>query len=490
MSASINGKPGQAIVVVSPKLLVPSGCRPRATLRVQLAQAKLDFQLLPLANKERPQTIISRILYAVEDPHVQCLLQCWSLYKCYAVTVALEKEVATMKRGSCYFSFTMQQESWEWSETNYRLPMDNATLPSAATVAGTASPPSVAFYYRVGFPEKHSKVALGEGRSPLPSVVFGVLAGGKHVDSRLVVALETWLSRVRSVCFVEEENALFAKTAVKPFIDAGVQTKVVPLKVLDDSWNGAWKNLPIVRYLIQHFPPRKLRTDSTPNPGPVDTAYETDWYVVVDDDSYVIQHNLYLFLQRLSLTPLRPFYGGWVFTTPAEPPRIGLTLVHGGGGIIFNAAAAIAITPQLLQSTRCDLGCQEVAGDQRLACCFLNGSLPVPAEHFEEFSTISVFQTLSVDRRDRLSLYPISFHNMRDVQWVRDLFALEQNTLKQLYREEVLSPVPQKSNGVAAAVAPTFFVNSTFLPWTPLKTVIIDEWQRQGRYPKKLYKAS
>ena len=248
-----------------------------------------------------------------------------------------------------------------------------------------------------------------------PTVAFGVLTGPQFLGTRMPTALLTWLRHEQSAVFIEEEylsHAEIVVEAVRRRLAHPLRCTAVGLKepsgVTERSFNGAWKDLHVMHYIILHFP-------------------DVQWYSIVDDDSFVIQQNLRAILSLSYPDPdEKPHFVGAVFSTGLPPPD-DVLFAQGGAGIFFSAAAAMRALPLLETNdsqASCFSVCQQWAGDIRVGCCFHRVKIEPVWER--AFWSQTVFQSLIRDQRPTLCPFPVSFHNMRNETWVTDLqFAVD-----------------------------------------------------------------
>ena len=247
---------------------------------------------------------------------------------------------------------------------------------------------------------------------PRVRIVFLMLAGPRNLNTRVAAALSTWLKHEEVLVYIENSHLEAAEAAVHNLslrLGFSLNVTVVPLDVLPDPkdsfFHGAGKLLLIMRHLIS----------STPLDAP--------WYVAVDDDTFMIPHNLRVALQDAPQNNVAPVYMG-------EPlgawKLFGGNAVDGGGGIVLNRAAIVSIRLLLNDSdgNSCFASCTKGGGDIRLACCFKRvGTSPTVHRGFWRFS---VFYALGRGCRTEMALFPISFHRMREPPWVYDLHQVVQ----------------------------------------------------------------
>ena len=255
---------------------------------------------------------------------------------------------------------------------------------------------------------------------PRVRIVFLVLAGPRKMDTRLVPVLSTWLKHEEVLVYIERSYLEAAEAVVHSLslrFGFSLNATVVPLDLLPvknirTPFHGAGKLLLIMRHLIT----------STPLDAP--------WYVAVDDDTFMIPHNLRVALQDAPQGNVAPVYMGeplgarHLFSGDA---------VDGGGGIVLNRAAIVSIRDLLEMSDKdsCFARCTKGGGDIRLACCFKRVDSVTPTYHLG-FYRLNIFYALGRGFRVEAALFPVSFHRFHNPMWVFDLWEAVDRELKLL----------------------------------------------------------
>ena len=224
-----------------------------------------------------------------------------------------------------------------------------------------------------------------------------MLAAPKHLSSRAAAALSTWLCNYSALLLIEDvagaRDKFAAMVASLPVACRAGKTarfRSAP----DKSHNGAWKDIPLTRLLVEAFPGR-------------------DWYAIVDDDTFVVMHNLNLELST--------------FYSSAEEICVGVQFVYtegslhfpfaqGGAGIIFSRSAIAKVSAMRFT---CMDRCKQWAGDIRLGCCLLLATVRIVQT--ENMWSRTPFLSVGADKRHHSSSFPVSFHQMRNPAWTRDL---------------------------------------------------------------------
>jgi hypothetical protein len=251
-------------------------------------------------------------------------------------------------------------------------------------------------------------------------IAFGMLAAPKYLFTRASTALSTWLCGYSVLLLVEDtagasDRFLMMVGSLPAACRAG---KVAQFRTpTEKTRGGAWKDIPMSRMLLEAFPAR-------------------DWYGIIDDDTFVVMHNL-----NIELTT---FYG--LADARKRPLCVGVEFVlgidrkmrfpQGGAGILLNAAAAARVAEQ---EAKCVAECTQRTGDVRLGCCL--HLLSVPTHSTETMWSRSPFMALGADGRAEHSAFPTSFHQMRRVEWVTDLHEWAAGLVRDL-RQTCAAPSP------------------------------------------------
>ncbi|KAJ3272991.1 hypothetical protein HDV01_004897 [Terramyces sp. JEL0728] len=135
-----------------------------------------------------------------------------------------------------------------------------------------------------------------------------------------------------------------------------VVEEIVPDEASEGWKSDAHKNLPGFRQLYQHYP-------------------NADWYIMIDDDTYVFMENLHFRLAHFK--PEKPYYFGSanVFTGCDSVKKLGSGpfFAHGGSGIVLSKAAIKKLIPIIDSCLPKYHGCW--AGDIRLALCLRDADI-------------------------------------------------------------------------------------------------------------------
>ncbi|KAJ3326267.1 hypothetical protein HDV06_000143 [Boothiomyces sp. JEL0866] len=132
--------------------------------------------------------------------------------------------------------------------------------------------------------------------------------------------------------------------------------EVIPDEASEGWKSDAHKNLPGFRQLYEHYP-------------------NADWYIMIDDDTYVFMENLHFRLAHFK--PEKPYYFGSanVFTGCDSVKKLGKGpfFAHGGSGIVLSKAAIKKLVPIIDSCLPKYHQCW--AGDIRLALCLRDAGI-------------------------------------------------------------------------------------------------------------------
>lgn len=257
----------------------------------------------------------------------------------------------------------------------------------------------------------------------LRHVVFGVMSAAKHLETRLRGVLETWLKGTVVRVYFEDDQTTRAAVANFRRTYRDFDTPMLSYAFLEEPKNhtvhgtgGAWKNFPVLMDLLESFP-------------------KMLWYATVDDDTFMIPHNLAIVLNKVdreTRLAKHPVYLGVHFLSCADcATRI--LFAQGGAGFLINRFAADFIGPKLKQ---CNETILDWAGDIRVGRCFKNHGVNI--YHQPHFWSQNVFKCLGRDNRKRSAPFPVSFHGMTNRSWVLDT---HESVMKSLADNDGKGPV-------------------------------------------------
>jgi hypothetical protein len=333
------------------------------------------------------------------------------------------------------------------------------------------------------------------------SVLYGVLTEHHYVDSRMIPSLQTWLRDEDVSIFLDESTPAIRKrseTVLEPFLRrrrdpstvrviqylyrdslkdvlrrigriTEVQHKMLEqLEQLERVGPRMWERLPqgsveranqVKELARRHFsgsnqnlldirferPEFRLAGASgawKDLPG-LDVLFRQfknfSFYVLIDDDSYVIQRNFRIALSSFYLTAFNPmndplFFGvltAWYQGGSKDkkfPPTV-TPFIQGGAGIVMSNAAVSKVFPHL--NTHCRLRCDFLPhGDVRLGCCMIKHRVTPSVE--SSLWHMHVYRAQGRDRRQDLSLFPSSFHRMKNMSMMEELQACETDAVRRL----------------------------------------------------------
>lgn len=248
-------------------------------------------------------------------------------------------------------------------------------------------------------------------------IAFGLITAPKYLRTRAETALSTWLCNSSAVMLVEEGPqaredarlllaALPAACQFEKLVEFMEPTEPNPK-------HGSWKNFPLAASLFRLFPNRS-------------------WYGFVDDDTFVLQHNLNIELTSF-YDPSLPVAVGMTCPQPVchifhympsikkgklvmkggyreRLPGVPITL-QGGAGFYLSRPALAGVVQHY---AACVARCLMDYGDNRLSCCLR--SLHVPMLSTENMWSTTAWWALYEHRRQLVSSFPTSFHMFRNTK--------------------------------------------------------------------------
>ncbi|CUG87073.1 membrane-associated protein, putative [Bodo saltans] len=165
----------------------------------------------------------------------------------------------------------------------------------------------------------------------------------------------------------------------------------------DDS--GAWKDLPGIELIYTRFK-------------------NFSYYMMIDDDAYIIQHNLRILLNSFYIRHSHPWrtslYTGVlsVWYQPIDTSRATMTpFIQGGAGILMTNKAVSRVFPLV---NRCRFACDYLPhGDVRLGCC-MKKVVGISPTYETTFWHMHIYRAQGRDGRPYRSMFPVSFHRMKN----------------------------------------------------------------------------
>ncbi|BFZ64839.1 hypothetical protein YB2330_005992 [Saitoella coloradoensis] len=201
----------------------------------------------------------------------------------------------------------------------------------------------------------------------LTSFAFAVKIGRETFSERLPLQFQTFLPRIDNYIFISDHEGQLGETsifdcytsiyddALNSILSTGSKPQL-PLPQRPEREPGwerdAHKNLPGFKHLYDSFP-------------------DAEWYMMIDEDTYVFTQNLYDITSGLNSSD--PVHMGWAMgfppcgvndkVLPEEHPN----MYQGGSGILLSRGALNILYPHIDQCIlkSWDCGC----GDYRTALC-------------------------------------------------------------------------------------------------------------------------
>ena len=298
--------------------------------------------------------------------------------------------------------------------------------------------------------------------------LFAVITDPMNYDDRVVPMLQTWMTNtLLTVLYFTDtaENRAFAQSrALLEFKDISVAAtpsqaenlSVVFLNVPaavpasptppaeEDTQpaskptaasaglpasGGAWKNLEMMQHLAAVVVPWL----AAPNDSSTSTSNRLSWVVIVDDDTYLLEHATKAVLdavapslekqeQQQKQVPL--YVGHQVEYCTYCKKKKRFDFAFGGNGIFLNAAAVRRIGAVL---PRCKPLVPAIAGDERVGFCAKEAGVPLRSI---VVGTETMFAALG-DNRVVLTEgpFPFAFHRVKRKDWIYDLRLLEERVM-------------------------------------------------------------
>lgn len=250
-------------------------------------------------------------------------------------------------------------------------------------------------------------------------IVFGVLSDG-ILEHRLRAAFESWL-RDSFHTFVYFSDVPLSRRSVNAFHRDNVS--VVLLTPPPSFHSGNWKNLPIV----QHFssPDAQQVIQRTQRLRP--TADAPLWYVIVDDDSYLLQPAVAFVLQkhnaRLKVEPQANVFAGHtvVRCQRCRNAHKRFSFAFGGNGIFLSTGLMMALAARVPE---CSQIFSILPGDEQVGGCIHKFSL-AKLDHLSVGT--ETFAMPFGDKTEVLleSPFPFAFHRITIPEWHKDMSRLE-----------------------------------------------------------------
>ncbi|KAI8905174.1 hypothetical protein EDD86DRAFT_182583, partial [Gorgonomyces haynaldii] len=239
---------------------------------------------------------------------------------------------------------------------------------------------------------------------------FALKTGKDVALTRTPIQILTFLKHIDNVILIGEAPGVSVGSI--PMLDVythlydDLKEKREDKEVIPDESSLGWKadahkNMPGYRELYNRFP-------------------NADWYVMIDDDTYVFMDNLD---ERLSqFDPSQPIYIGSanVFQGCDGVTRFGdgPAFAHGGSGIIVSKGAVQKILPIL---DKCIVKYKDCwAGDIRLGLCLRDAGILITGDHTFNRDPPHRKYGFTIDPCDR----PSTFHHLL-VDQIQSLYELE-----------------------------------------------------------------
>ena len=266
---------------------------------------------------------------------------------------------------------------------------------------------------------------------------IGLKTGKNTLMNRVPVQMATFLSDVRNLVIFGDEDAEFGKLKMINIIKESSYAKnldevrKLPSKdqpknpekeIIPDKSSKGWimdahKNLPALKYLIKHYP-------------------NAEWYLLIDDDTYVFKQNLKNYLSTLNSSENHyigvPYtFSGCEVREDVKSPSFAQGMKQyfemiGGAGIIISKAALKKMEPAIEVCNHVYRDC--IFGDVRTALCFRD--VGINLTHHYGFNAFPP----SLHNTDSPCFQPFTFHHMLPFHF-KEMHALDGNnvTMEQIF---------------------------------------------------------
>jgi hypothetical protein len=255
------------------------------------------------------------------------------------------------------------------------------------------------------------------GSASFRNIVFAVLSDGV-LEHRLRAAFGSWL-RDSYHTLVYFSDIPQSRLSAKQFRRSNIT--IVLLTPPPSFRFGNWKNLPIVQHLASKETQHLLASKGTAEEAP-------RWYVIVDDDSYLLQPAVAFVLRplndQLALDSNQNIFAGHTVIRCQKCRNLNkrFPFAFGGSGIFLSRGLLFSLAARIAQ---CSHAFSSLPGDEQIGGCIHKFSLA--KLHHLSVGT-ETFAMPFGDKRDVLleSPFPYAFHRITIPSWHNDMAALEQ----------------------------------------------------------------
>lgn len=168
-----------------------------------------------------------------------------------------------------------------------------------------------------------------KANTQVSDLAIGVISGsGEKQRRRIALQQETWIYSLNST----KDSVLIFSDSTDPSIPT------IGLVGTGSTWTGAQDRFfPVLAHLHTAFP-------------------NAEWYMLVDDDTFLVPHTLKEMLEKHKNARSTPWYVGRamysLFKRDKEEKEILVSFAHGGSGICLSAGLMTAFRPHLLAALR------------------------------------------------------------------------------------------------------------------------------------------